>query len=199
MKDVRIKETENEQLVRAALGDTADYKNFNMAEQSVENLIAKEKKAKFNEEVTKYEEMIDANKAECEKNLNELGFDFNAVEIKPIMNRVIIKPFRINPFQKEEREGSIITDIGGYDPHIEYNPKTGKNEEQKPDVVVGVVVEIGPDVKYVREGDAVFYRDPTTIPVPFMRQGLVSVAETQLIAHVNVGLQDRLNVIKNNE
>lgn len=199
MKDVRLKETENEKLVRNVLGESSDYKNFNMAENSVDSLIEKERKAKFNEEVTKYEEMIDANKTECEKNLNELGFDFNTVEIKPIMNRVIVKPFKINPFQKIERQGSIITDIGGYDPHIEYNPKTGKNEEQKPDVVVGVVVEIGPDVKYVREGDAVFYRDPTTIPVPFMRQGLVSLAETQLIAHVNVGLQDRLDKIKSEE
>ena len=40
--EVRLNTTENEKLVQTALGPDSEYKNFNMQEQSIDNLIAKE-------------------------------------------------------------------------------------------------------------------------------------------------------------
>lgn len=95
-------------------------------------------------------------------------------------------------------EKGIIVDAGGYTPHIEKNPVSGKYEEQKEFIVTGCVIETGPEVKYLEEGDVVYYRVDTAVPVPFFKQGLVSLAESQVIAVVNEGLQKRFNeIIKN--
>ena len=73
----------------------------------------------------------------------------------------------------------------------ELNPVSGKYEEQKEFIVTGCVVEVGPDVKYLQEGDVIYYRRDTVVPVPFFKQGLVSLAENQVIAAVNEGLTER--------
>lgn len=93
-------------------------------------------------------------------------------------------------------EGSIIVDAGGYTPHAEINPMTGKYEEQKQFIVTGCVVETGPEVKYLQEGDVIYYRVDTSVPVPFLKQGFVSLNENQVIAVVNEGLSERFNKLK---
>lgn len=127
-----------------------------------------------------------------------MDFDISQAEIKPMFNRVLVKPFKHNPFQPIVRDGSIITETNGYIPQVGKNPITGKNEELAEDVITGCVVEIGPDVKYIEVGDTIYYRKPTSITVPFFKQGFYSVAESQIIATVNVGLTDRFNKINNN-
>ena len=52
------------------------------------------------------------------------------------------------------------------------------------------------DFELIKEGDVIFYRIDTAVPVPFFKQGFVSLAESQIIAVVNEGLQDRFNNIK---
>jgi len=39
---------------------------------------------------------------------------------------------------------------------------------------------------------------PTELPIPFYKQGLVTVFEQNIKAIVNVGLEERFNKIKNN-
>ena len=73
---------------------------------------------------------------------------------------------------------------------------TGKYEEQKQFIITGCVVEVGPEVKYLQEGDVVYYRVDTAVPVPFLKQGLVSINENQVIAVVNEGLTERFNSVK---
>ena len=196
MKEPRIKMTENEQIATNVLGLDSNYTSINMRERSIDNIIQKEKANKFNNEVEKYNSQLEENQKTFEEARNQVAYDVNKAEIKPMFARLIIKPFKVNPFQKMEVKGSIIVDAGGYTPHAELNPTTGKYEEQKQFIITGYVVEVGPEVKYLQEGDVVYYRVDTAVPVPFLKQGLVSINENQVIAVVNEGLTERFNSIK---
>jgi hypothetical protein len=77
------------------------------------------------------------------------------------------------------------------------NTDSGEIEEEKQFIVTGTVIDCGPDVKYLSQGDVVFYRVDTCVPVPFFKQGLVSLAENQIIAVVNEGLTSRFKEINN--
>ena len=196
MKEPRIKMTENEQIAANVLGLDSNYTSINMGEHSIDNMIQREKANKFNNEVEKYNAQLEENQKTFEEAQSQVAYDINRAEIKPMFARLIIKPFKVNPFQKMEVKGSIIVDAGGYTPHAELNPMTGKYEEQKQFIITGCVVEVGPEVKYLQEGDVVYYRVDTAVPVPFLKQGLVSINENQVIAVVNEGLTERFNSVK---
>ena len=196
MKEPRIKMTENEQIAANVLGLDSNYTSINMGERSIDNMIQREKANKFNNEVEKYNAQLEENQKTFEEAQSQVAYDINRAEIKPMFARLIIKPFKVNPFQKMEVKGSIIVDAGGYTPHAELNPMTGKYEEQKQFIITGCVVEVGPEVKYLQEGDVIYYRVDTAVPVPFLKQGLVSINENQVIAVVNEGLTERFNSIK---
>lgn len=196
MKEPRIKMTENEKFMVNALGTEIGDNRLNMSENTIDNLIAQENARKFNNQVEEYNSKLEENNKTFEEAQSQVAYDINRAEIKPMFARLIIKPFKVNPFQKMEVKGSIIVDAGGYTPHAELNPMTGKYEEQKQFIITGYVVEVGPEVKYLQEGDVVYYRVDTAVPVPFLKQGLVSINENQVIAVVNEGLTERFNSIK---
>lgn len=196
MKEPRIKMTESEQIAANVLGLDSNYTSVNMGEHSIDNTIQREKANKFNNEVEKYNAQLEENQKTFEETQSQVAYDINRAEIKPMFARLIIKPFKVNPFQKMKVKGSIIVDAGGYTPHAELNPMTGKYEEQKQFIITGCVVEVGPEVKYLQEGDVVYYRVDTAVPVPFLKQGLVSINENQVIAVVNEDLTERFNSIK---
>lgn len=198
MKEVRLNLTDNEKIAQNVLGLNSDYSTFNMKEKDINNLIAKEKERKFNNEFEAAQEKLMEDENRIKKDQESMDFDISQAEIKPMFNRVLVKPFKHNPFQPIVRDGSIITETNGYIPQVGKNPITGKNEELAEDVITGCVVEIGPDVKYIEVGDTIYYRKPTSITVPFFKQGFYSVAESQIIATVNVGLTDRFNKINDN-
>lgn len=196
MKDVRLYSTENEKIAREALGTDSNFTLVNMKENSLDSLIKKEKTRKFNSEVEKYNEKLEQNNKDFKESQDKVEYDISKAEIKPMFSRILVQPFKVNPFQKMKVENGLIVDTGGYTPHIQLNEQTGKYEEQNQFIVTGCVIEIGPDVKYLKEGDVVFYRVDTAVPVPFFKQGFVSLAESQIIAVVNEGLQDRFDNIK---
>lgn len=196
MKNVRIEMTENE---KRALdyANSPESKIFHMNEASIDDLIRKEKAAKFNDQVENYSMQLEANNAEYEKSVESLQYDINRAEIKPMFSRILVKPFKQNPFQKMVvSDSGLILDAGGYNPHTEKNPVSGKYEEQKEFIITGYVVEVGPEVKYLSEGDVIYYRVDTAVPVPFFKQGLYSLAENQIIAVVNEGLENRFKNVK---
>lgn len=195
MENVRINSTENEKIIQT-LSDDKNFKVFNMKENSIDELLQKEKINKFNSEVEKFNEQLDKKDSEFKESRSNVSYDINKAEIKPMFTRVLIKPFKANPFQKIITKNGIIIDAGGYNPHTQINPQTGKYEEQKEFILTGCVIEIGPETKYIKEGDVVYFRKDSFVPVPFFKQGLVSIAENQIIAVVNEGLQDRFNKIK---
>lgn len=190
MDNVRLNLTESEKVAQVALG-LGDHMKFNMQENNLNTLINREKANKFNDQVDAYNEVLNENNKKTEQAQSELPYDIEKAELKPMFSRIIVKPLAHNPFQKIEMRGSLIVDAGGYTPHAELNPVSGKYEEQKEFIVTGCVVEVGPDVKYLQEGDVVYYRRDTVVPVPFFKQGLVSLAENQVIAAVAEGLTER--------
>ena len=188
----RLYLTENEKIAQAAVG-LGDHIKFNMQENNIDTIIKKEKANKFNSQVDAYNEVLEENNKKTKQVQEELQYDINRAELKPMFSRIIVKPLAHNPFQKVEIKGSIIVDAGGYTPHAEFNPVSGQYEEQKEFIVTGCVIEVGPETKYLKEGDVVYYRRDTVVPVPFFKQGLVSLAENQVIAVVNEGLTERFN------
>ena len=188
----RIFLTENEKIAQEAMGFN-DHVKFNMQENNIDNILSKERANKFNSKVDAYNEVLEENNNKTQQAKDELQYDINKAELKPMFSRIIVKPLAHNPFQKVEVKGSIIVDAGGYTPHAEFNPVSGQYEEQKEFIVTGCVIEVGPETKYLKEGDVVYYRRDTVVPVPFFKQGLVSLAENQVIAVVNEGLTERFN------
>lgn len=196
MKDVRLYSTENEKIAEELLGTDSNFTSVNMKENSLDSLIKKEKARKFNSEVEKYNEKLEQNNKDFKESQDKVEYDISKAEIKPMFSRILVQPFKVNPFQKMKVENGLIIDTGGYTPHTQLNEQTGRYEEQKQFIVTGCVIEVGPEVKYLKEGDVIFYRVDTAVPVPFFKQGFVSLAESQIIAVVNEGLQDRFNNIK---
>lgn len=196
MKDEKINFTENQKMAIEALGGNPEYTPMSMSECGIDALVQKENARKFNDQVEKYEAQLEENNKTLQEAQKEVTYDINKAEIKPMLARIIVKPFKVNPFQKMETKGGIIVDAGGYTPHAEINPATGRYEEQKQFIVTGCVVEVGPEVKYLQEGDVVYYRVDTAVPVPFLKQGFVSINENQVIAVVNEGLTERFNSVR---
>lgn len=196
MKDVRLYTTEQEKIAREMLGTNSNFTSVNMRENSIDALVEKEKSRKFNSEVEKYNEQLEKNNKDFNESQEKVKYDINKAEIKPMFNRLLIQPFKVNPFQQMKVEKGLIIDTGGYTPHTQLNEQTGRYEEQKQFIVTGYVMEVGPEVKYLKEGDVIYYRVDTAVPVPFFKQGFVSLAESQIIAVVNEGLQDRFNNVK---
>lgn len=191
----RIKLTENEKRATEAIKDPNSVL-INMNENGVDKTLEKENAMKFNNLIEAYQEKMEENNKVFNESVENVGYDINKAEIKPMFSRVLVKPFKQNPFQKMVVKNGLIIDAGGYTPHTEKNPVTGRYEEQKEFIVTGCVIEVGPDVKYLKEGDVIYYRIDTAVPVPFFKQGLVSLDEKQIIAVVAESLTERFNNIK---
>lgn len=196
MTKFRNEMTNDEKLAVAALGTDSNYNMVNMRENSIEALVEKEKASKMNEQLDKFQEQMEESHKEMKKSQDQIEYDINTAEIKPMYSRIIFTPFKNNPFQKIVTEGNIIIDTGGYNPHVDKNPITGKNEEMDPFIRTGVVQEIGPEVKYIQPGDVIFYRKDTAVPVPFFKQGFYSLDEHQVISIVNEKLTERFDKCK---
>ena len=191
--DKRVLMTQDEKMAQDIFG--TDGISFNMAENRIEDLFEKEKARKFNSQVDKYAERLEKHVEGLKEVANNLG-DISNVEIKPMFNRILITPFKQNPFQRIKVENGIITDMGGLAPQFK-NMDNGRIEEMEQMIITGAVQEVGPEVKYIVPGDVIMYRKETAMPVPFFKQGLMCIAETQVIAVVNEGLETRFNGIKN--
>lgn len=196
-KNVRLELTEDEKLARKLTGLESDAIHMNMANaESIDAMIAKRKAEAFNNKVDEYAEKINKHEQLLKEYTQSIAEEMNSVEIKPMLTRVLIKPFEINPFQKiTVSQSGLIVDTGGYTPEVK-NTDTGQWEEAQQSIAVGTVYDVGPDCKYLKPGDAVYYQRAAIVPVPFFKQGLVTVAESQVIAVVNAGLTERFEAIK---
>lgn len=194
MDNVRLKLTENEKL--ANIATELNGQSFSMNERNINKMIEREKKNEFNNELEKYmDEMKEYNKS-MQQLQASIGKDPTKLEIKPLHEQVIIKPFEHNPFQKIEVTNGIITDTGGFKVNVDVNPVTGKMEEQEQVILTGCVMEVGPEVKYVKPGDVVFYHKRNRIPIPFFKQGFYNLEERYVLAVVNEGLTERFKNVK---
>lgn len=196
MKDVRLGLTENERIAQNIVGLNTDSLNFNMSEGNIGDIIQREKQNKFNGMVDEYVDKLNAHTEALRRSTEQLGYDITKLEIKPTFNRILITLFEKNPFQKiTVNKSGIITDMGGLNPTYK-NTNSGEIEEAKQMIIVGVIQEVGPDVKYAKVGDTVFVDRDSARPVPFYKQGLHCISEQQVIAIVNEGLENRFEKIR---
>lgn len=191
-KNVRLNLTDNEKVAQSIVGLESDGTRFNMQNaEDIETLINKQNAEKFNNQVDEYVEKFDKHANVLKEYAEHFNDNMNNIEIKPMFARVLVQPFQQNPFQRiKQSDSGIIIDLGGMTPTYK-NTDTGEIEEEKQFIITGTVIDCGPDVKYLSQGDVVFYRVDTAVPVPFFKQGLVSLSENQIIAVVNEGLTAR--------
>lgn len=183
-------QTENERIAQNVINPENIEGMFAMADD-IDDVIDREKKYAFNSQYEEQsKELADQEKAikECQEQvINNL----DKIEIRPTKNRVLVKPFDYNPFQKIEVKNGVITDIGGLNPDVIFNPDTGKYQEREQHIKVSVVVEVGPEVKWAQVGDTVFCMKNCLSPVPFFKQGLWILNEDNIMAIVNDNFSER--------
>lgn len=184
--------TREEKMAQDVLGMNGT--NFNMSENKIEDLFEKENVRKFNDTIDKYAERLEKHVNDLKEVGEQIG-DIGDIEIKPMFNRILITPFKQNPFQRIKVENGIVTDLGGMAPEFK-NMDNGRIEQLEQMIITGAVQEVGPEVKYIAPGDVVMYRKESAMPVPFFKQGFMCIAETQVISVINTGLEDRFNKIK---
>lgn len=191
--------TEEEKMAQNIVGLNNDNLQFNMSSgEKIEDMLQREKSRKFNEQVDKYAEELKSHVDGLQQVAENMGADMSLIEIKPLFNKILIKPFAQNPFQRIviDKKSNIVIDTGGLPPeHFDTNKGTQEKDEQN--IIVGAIQEVGPDVKYLIPGDIVMYFKGSAMPVPFYKQGFWCMSETQVIAVVNESLEKRFNGIKN--
>lgn len=199
MKNVRLNLTENEKIAQNVVGMESDSLSFHMGNADrIENIIENEKKSRFNDKVDEYVEKLNEHTQALRASTEKLGYDISKLEIKPTFNRILVTLFDKNPFQKlTVNKSGLIIDMGGMAPTYK-NTDSGEIEEAQQMIIVGVVQEVGPDVKYIKVGDTIFLDRNSARPVPFYKQGLYCLSEQQVIAIINEGLENRFEKIKEN-
>lgn len=182
---------QNERLAMTLNGLESGGKHFNINEEQAEKLYKNEEINKFNDKVNEYVQKFERHANALDKAAQAFA-DSEVAEIRPVINNVIIRPFTNNPFQRIKKEGNIIVDLGGQKPTYK-NDDTGNWEEEQNVTKQGVVLEVGPECKYLQRGDCVFYPRTSVMPIPFYKQGLELVNENRIIAVVNDNLKERFD------
>jgi hypothetical protein len=187
--------TDNEKMVNHVLGDN-ESKTFHMNGQSGKDILHQESVNRFNDAVEAESKRQEQYFTDLEKFSKEVNDKAKTIEIMPIGNYLLVKPFAENPFQRiVKTESGLILDTGGMRPEFK-NTDSGEFQEEEQFVKVGVVQEVGPDCRYVRPTDVVMYPDGRALPVPFYKQGLITFNETAVMAVINEHLTERFNEYK---
>jgi hypothetical protein len=187
----RIVMNSNEKIARMVSGLESDAKHFVVNGEAADKVLQREAINKYNTQVSEYEEKLNKYEAMVEDCKKEVTKDLKDLQIKPLSNYVIVKPYNENPFQQIKRSDSgIITDLGGMTPTYKSN-ETGEWEEEDLMIKTGVIMEVGPDCKYAKVGDSTFWTIASEVMLPFFRQGFFVVNETRLLALINSDLDTR--------
>lgn len=119
----------------------------------------------------------------------ELNAKLQTLELLPMFNKVILLPYPVNPYKKII-DGSIIIDYNGEF----FNTESGEKDKLQELVACGKVIEVGPECKFLKPGDDIFYDPRTTYPVPFMSLGYKLTTETQILCVLNESLKERFKM-----
>ena len=149
----------------------------------LENQVAKQKAEKEAEELNRI--LLEAAKNKQE----EINAKLQTLELIPMGNKVMFQAYPQNPYRKI-MEGSIIVEFDG----SFKNPDSGEWDKQKELVGCAKVLEVGPEVKYIKPGDDIYYDTRTCYPVPFMSLGYQMTSEPQVLCILNEGLKDRFKM-----
>jgi hypothetical protein len=116
--------------------------------------------------------------------------------IMPINHCVIIKPYPENPYLKKMTDDGLLLNTRAFD-----NPDTGMKDELDLGIPCAQVMEVSPDVKFVKPGDEILYMAQRCIPVPFMNTGFLLLNEGAVLCIINTNenLKSRFTHLKDNE
>ena len=182
-----------EKVARAVTGLETNAKHFVVNDESADQILKREAQMKFNSQVDDYIKKFDDHANQLDEYVKGFKDSLPDMEIKAIGNNMLVRPFSENPFQRiTVSKSGIITDLGGQAPIYKSN-ETGEYEEEESMIHVGEIVDAGPDCKWVRDGDVIYFTKVSEVPVPFFKQGLVMVNETRVMAVINKGLTARFN------
>lgn len=190
----RVKLTGLESVAREVSGfDSGTAKHFNMNGESADELLAVDEKIKHNQMVEDYVKKFDEHAQSLENYSKSINDKLEGMEIMPILNNILVKPFRENPFQKiTVSKSGLITDTGGATIQFK-NTDNGNIEEEESFIHVALVIEAGKECKYAKQGDVIMYTKVSEVPVPFFKQGLALVNETRVMTIINEKLNERFN------
>lgn len=187
----RINWNSNEKLAREYVGMESDSKHFVLNGEEADKTLRREATERFNQKVDEYVDKFEKHNENLQEYAKEIAENVANLEIMPILNYILVKPFTENPFQKiKVSDSGIIVDLGGQKP-IYKSRETGEYEEEENMIHVGTVIEVGKECKYIKEGDTIMWTKPSEVPVPFFKQGLVLVNETRVMVVINEGLKKR--------
>lgn len=187
----RINLNSNEKVAREVTGIESDAKHFVLNDKRADDILVNEAAQKFNTKVDEYVNDFNEHASKLQEFANYINDNVEHIEIMPIYNYALIKPFSENPFQRIVKSDSgIILDLGGQKPKFK-NQDNGEVEEEEQFIHVGTVLEAGKECKYVKQGDTVMWTRVSEVPVPFYKQGLVLVNETRIMVVINENLKER--------
>lgn len=189
-KDIRLEHNSNEKLARQLAGPDSNASFFLPNGERADDMLKAEKANRFNQAVEDLQERFQAQVDAFQEAGQKIAADLQNIEIMPLSSYVLISPFQANPFQVMKTHNGIITDLGGIAPEYK-SQETGEIEQEKEYVRVGMVVETGPDCRFLEPGDIVMYNINSEITVPFFKFGFVTVNENRIITVVNEKLTQR--------
>lgn len=153
------------------------------------NLNERAAKEAHNKAVKAAEDVIKEQTERALQQAKEVREKASQLDVVPINQYVLVKPYAKNPFELMDitESGIIIPEYSG----IFKNPDTGEMDKEENIMVVADVIEVSPSNKYVKVGDMVYYKRPQEVPLPFLRQGFKCVAEQAIVAVINENLKER--------
>lgn len=101
-------------------------------------------------------------------------------KVQAIGYTVIFTQYPRNPYRKYKSNAGLFIP----DSSLHLNEQTGEMEEDELGIVCCNVVSVGPECKYIKEGDDIYIRPVGIAPIPFNQQGYWAISEQNVICKV---------------
>jgi hypothetical protein len=189
---MRERLSEKEKIARVVTGVDTDSTFMGVDDRSLDKMIDNAERQKWNDSVKEIEDKFKDHENALQEAADEYAKKLDGVQIYPIANYVIVRPFKENPFQKvkiDEKTG-IILSTGGLIPEYKRND-SGEFEEAEQVIKTGVVIQAGPECKWIKDGDTIMWAVMSEVVIPFYNFGFRLVNENRAICVINDDLEER--------
>ena len=189
---MRERLSEKEKIARMVTGVDTDSTFMGVDDRSLDKMIDNAERQKWNDSVKEIEDKFKDHENALQEAADEYAKKLDGVQIYPIANYVIVRPFKENPFQKvkiDEKTG-IILSTGGLIPEYKRND-SGEFEEAEQVIKTGVVIQAGPECKWIKDGDTIMWAVMSEVVIPFYNFGFRLVNENRAICVINDDLEER--------
>ena len=189
---MRERLSEKEKIARVVTGVDTDSTFMGVDDRSLDKMIDNAERQKWNDSVKEIEDKFKDHENALQEAADEYAKKLDGVQIYPIANYVIVRPFKENPFQKvkiDEKTGLILS-TGGLIPEYKRND-SGEFEEAEQVIKTGVVIQAGPECKWLKDGDTIMWSVMSEVVIPFYNFGFRLVNENRAICVINDDLEER--------